>query len=49
MIEEINAIQGDDIKIEVVGKANLNMWMGTVTPQIFIEQYQVMEDNLLDF
>ena len=49
MIEEINAIQGDDIKIEVVGKANLNMWMGTVTPQIFIEQYQVMEDSLLDF
>lgn len=49
MIEEIKAIQGDDIKIEVVGKANLNMWMGTVTPQIFIENYEIKEDNLLDF
>jgi single-stranded-DNA-specific exonuclease len=47
MIEELN--QYDEIKMEVVGKANLNYWNGTVTPQIFIEQYQIMEDNLLEF
>ena len=47
MIEELN--QYDEIKMEVVGKANLNYWNGTVTPQIFIEQYQITEDKLTDF
>lgn len=47
MIEELN--QYDEIKMEVVGKANLNYWNGTVTPQIFIEQYQITGDNLLEF
>jgi len=35
--------------MEIVGKANLNEWMGTVTPQIFIENYEIMEDKLIDF
>lgn len=47
MIEELNRY--DEVVIEVVGKANLNEWMGTVTPQIFIENYEIKEDNLLDF
>ena len=47
MIEELN--QYDEIKMEVVGKANLNYWNSTVTPQIFIEQYQITEDKLTDF
>ena len=36
------------IKLEVVGRANLNTWMGTVTPQIFISDYQI-EDGSLGF
>ena len=47
MIEELN--QYDKIKMEVVGKGNLNEWCGTVTPQIFIEQYQIKEDLVSDF
>lgn len=47
MIEELN--QYNDIKIEVVGRANLNEWMGTTTPQIFIENYEIKEDRLTDF
>ena len=47
MIEELN--QYDEIKMEVVGKGNLNEWCGTVTPQIFIEQYQIKEDLVSDF
>lgn len=39
----------NDIKLEVVGKANLNTWMGNVTPQIFVEQIDIKEDKLLDF
>ena len=49
MIEEIKRIPGDEIKLEVVGKANLNEWNGTVTPQIFIENYEIKEDSLTDF
>ena len=39
----------NDIKLEVVGKANLNTWMGNITPQIFVEQIDIKEDKLLDF
>ena len=38
----------DEIKLEVVGRANLNEWMGQYTPQIFISNYQV-EDGTLGF
>ena len=47
MIEELN--QYEEIGSEVVGEANLNEWMGTITPQIFIENYEIKKDNLLDF
>jgi len=38
----------DSIKLEVVGRANLNEWGGTYTPQIFITNYQI-EDGSLGF
>ena len=38
----------DSIKLEVVGRANLNEWMGNFTPQIFITNYQI-EDGSLGF
>ena len=38
----------NEIKLEVVGRANLNEWMGSYTPQIFISNYQV-EDGALGF
>jgi len=47
MIQEL--MQHKEIKMEVVGRANVNEWMGTTTPQIFIENYEIKEDNLLDF
>ena len=46
LIEELN--QHPDMKIEVVGRANLNEWGGRVTPQIFIEDIEV-KDNALGF
>ena len=39
MIEELNKYK--EIKLEVVGRANLNEWMGNITPQIFIVNYQI--------
>lgn len=47
MIEELN--QYNEVVIEIVGKAKLNEWMGTVTSQIFIENYEIKEDRLTDF
>ena len=39
MIEELADL--DDIKIEVIGKASVNEWMGRKSPQIMIESYEI--------
>lgn len=46
MIEELK--QYPEIKLEVVGRANLNFFAGYYTPQIFISNYQI-EDGSLGF
>ena len=35
----------DKIKINLVGKTNVNVWAGTCTPQIFIEAYELEDDT----
>jgi len=46
MIDELRHC--NEIKMNIVGKANLNNWMGNITPQIFIENYEIIDD-LLEF
>lgn len=46
LIDELN--KHSSMKIEVVGRANLNEWGGRVTPQIFIDDIEV-RDNVLGF
>ena len=46
LIEELS--KHPSMKVEVVGRANLNEWGGKVTPQIFIEDIEV-KDNALGF
>ena len=46
MIEQLNKC--NEIKINIVGRANINTWMGQESPQIFIENYEII-DNLLEF
>ena len=46
LIEELS--KHPSMKIEVVGRANLNEWGGRITPQIFIEDIEV-KDNALGF
>lgn len=41
LIEDLSNL--NDIKMEIVGKANINEWMGRITPQIFIEGYEVSD------
>ena len=44
-IEELKQYNGE-IKLEVVGRANLNEWNGTYTPQIFISDYEISDGSL---
>ena len=46
LIEELNKYE--EIKLNIVGKPNINTWMGVQTAQIFIEDYEV-EDNKFGF
>lgn len=51
LINELTEIfdSGEEVKIEIIGKANLNTWRGTTTPQIFIESYEIKKSNIFDF
>lgn len=43
----INEIQElGEVKMNLVGRANLNSWMGKITPQIFIENYELKNGQL---
>ena len=33
------------IELDIVGKCNANEWCGNVTPQIFIEDYNIIDSN----
>ena len=46
LIEELSKYSS--MKVEIVGRANLNEWCGKVTPQIFIEDIEV-KNNALGF
>lgn len=36
----------DHVRLEIVGKGNVNEYYGTTTPQIFIEEYNIIDDYL---
>lgn len=48
MIEQLAAVPSDSIKLEIVGRANLNEFAGRITPQIFITDFQI-DDGTLGF
>lgn len=39
----------NDMKITIVGTANMNEWMGNITPQIFIKDIEIKEIDALAF
>lgn len=45
LIEELKE-HTDPFMMEIVGKPNLNEWMGRVSPQMFIEDYEIKETTL---
>ena len=44
LIEELQQYSGV-ITMEIVGKPNLNEWMGRITPQMFIEDYEIKNEK----
>ena len=43
MIEELSKY--NEVKIEIVGRCNMNVWMGKRTPQIFIDDYEAFDNT----
>lgn len=33
------------MELDIIGKANKNEWMGNISPQIFIQDYQIVDSN----
>ena len=48
LIEKISQY-GDEMRITIVGTANINEWMGNITPQIFIKDVEIEKINNLAF
>ena len=48
LIEELKS-HTEPFEMEIVGKPNLNEWMGRISPQIFIEDYEINPIDSLTF
>ena len=48
LIDEIKEQPGA-FTIDIVGRANLNEWGGRITPQIFIDDYEIKKSNINTF
>ena len=48
LIDEIKELSGAFI-MDIVGRANLNEWGGRITPQIFIDDYEIKKSNINTF
>lgn len=46
LINEINQMPSNEIQLNLVGRANMNCWMGHYTPQIFIDDYEIIDGRL---
>ena len=45
LIEQIEGLSS--MRLEVVGRANVNEWGGQYTPQIFVDDYNVYDNRLI--
>ena len=44
-IEKLQTNNTGYVELNVVGKCNANEWLGNITPQIFIEEYEIIDSN----
>lgn len=48
-INEFHNTDGDTIKLNIAGRASLNHFRGTTTPQIIVDQYEIKPVSIYDF
>lgn len=48
LINELQSIESV-MKMNIIGKANINEWGGNITPQIFIEDFDINTNKIIDF
>ena len=46
-IELLETLPTTSYRLTIVGRANMNEWMGSYTPQIFIDDYNLEDNSLL--
>lgn len=44
-VEKLQTNNNGFVEINLVGKCNANEWLGNITPQIFIEEYEIINSN----
>lgn len=44
-VEKLQTNNSGFVELNIVGKCNANEWMGNITPQIFIEDYEIIDSN----
>lgn len=44
-VEKLQTNNSGFVELNIVGKCNANEWMGNVTPQIFITDYEIIDSN----
>lgn len=49
MIQQLKEVDRENAKINVIGRGNINEWMGNKTSQIFIEDFEIVKNSIFDF
>ena len=44
-VEKLQTNNTGYVELNIVGKCNANEWLGNITPQIFIEEYEIIDSN----
>lgn len=48
--EEYESLQSDGyVQLDIIGKCNANNWMGNITPQVFIEDFEIIGKSKYNF
>ena len=44
-VEKLQTNNNGFVEINIVGKCNINQWYGNITPQVFIEDYEIIDSS----
>jgi hypothetical protein len=45
LCEKLTSQNSGFVEMDIIGKCNQNEWNGNITPQIFIEDYNIIDSN----